>query len=92
MSKPDNEIIAYSPIVHEGGSQPCRIVIRDLGHEFVVHTQVLLAVGGTSFIWGHYFRKDRGGVKSEQLEKAALRKAWRNFEQRSRHLLGISTS
>ena len=92
MSKPDGEIIAYSPTVRKDGSQPYRIVIRDFGHEFVVHTQVLLTVGGTSFIWDHYFRKDRGGVRSEQLEKAALRKAWLNFEQRSRDILGISTS
>ena len=62
MLKPKSDIIAASPIVTEGGCQPYRIVIRDLGHEFVVRTQVLLGVGGASFIWGHYFQKDRRGA------------------------------
>jgi hypothetical protein len=52
MSEPKSDIIAASPSVTEEGCQPYRVVIRDLGHEFVVHTQVLLAVGGDSFIWG----------------------------------------
>ena len=56
MLKPKSDIIAASPIVTEGGCQRYRIVIRDLGHEFVVGTQVLLGVGGDSLIWGHYFQ------------------------------------
>jgi hypothetical protein len=62
MLKPKSDIIAASPIVTEGSCQPYRVVIRDLGHEFVVHSRVLLEVSGDSFIWGHYFQKDRRGA------------------------------
>jgi hypothetical protein len=92
MSKPDGEIIAQSPIVHDHGAQPCRIVIRDLGDEFVVHTQILSAGSGTSFVWGHYFRKECHAPTPAESNRAALRRAWLNFEQRSRDLLGMSTS
>ncbi len=33
-------IVAASPVVHESGTLPYRIVIRDLGDQHVVHTQV----------------------------------------------------
>jgi hypothetical protein len=92
MPKPEGDIIASSPIVREGGCQPYRIVIRDLGNEFVVHTQVLPTVGGTSYMWGHYFRKDCSGIPSEESEKTALRKSWLDFEKRSRDALSVSTS
>ena len=48
MLKPKSDIIAASPIVTEGGCQPYRIVIRDLGHEFAVHTQVLRGSAATA--------------------------------------------
>jgi hypothetical protein len=92
MSKPDGEIIAHSPIVHDHGAQPCRIVIRDLGDEFVVHTQILSSVGGASFVWGHYFPKERHAQTLADSDTVALRKAWRNFEVRSRDLLGVDAS
>jgi hypothetical protein len=34
-------IVAASPMVREPGILPYRIVIRDLGDQFVVHTEVL---------------------------------------------------
>ena len=37
----ESRIIAASPMVHEPGLLPHRIVIRDLGDELVVHTEVL---------------------------------------------------
>ncbi len=91
MSKPDGEIIASSPIVHDRGSHPTRIVIRDFGDEFVVHTQIL-SEDGNSFVWGHYFRKQSDAPTPRESDGVALRKAWLNFERRSRDLLGISTS
>ena len=48
MLKPKSDIIAASPIVTEGGCLPYRTVIRDLGHEFVVRTQVLLGSAATA--------------------------------------------
>ena len=35
-----SKIVAASPMVHEPGILPYRIVIRDLGDQFVVHTEV----------------------------------------------------
>ena len=35
-----SKIVAASPMVHEPGMLPYRIVIRDLGDQFVVHTEV----------------------------------------------------
>jgi hypothetical protein len=37
----DPRIVAASPLVHEPGLLRYRIVIRDLGDELVVHTEVL---------------------------------------------------
>jgi hypothetical protein len=37
----ESSIIAASPPVHESGMLPYRIVIRDLGDQHVVHTEVL---------------------------------------------------
>jgi len=37
----DAGVVAASPVVHETGMLPYRIVIRDLGDQHVVHTQVL---------------------------------------------------
>jgi hypothetical protein len=92
MPKPEGDIIASSPIVTEDGCQPYRIVIRDLGDEFVVHTEVLPKIGGSTFVWGHYFRKNLNGETTHECDTAPLRRAWRNFEKRSRDSLGISTS
>ena len=36
----DPRIVAASPVVHEPGLLPYRTVIRDLGNEHIVHTQV----------------------------------------------------
>jgi hypothetical protein len=41
MSKLEADIIASSPIVHEPGLLPHRIVIRDQGGQYVVHTRFL---------------------------------------------------
>jgi hypothetical protein len=90
MPKSEGDIIASSPIVTEAGCEPFRIVIRDLGHEYVVHTQVLPDIGGPGFLWGHYFRKDREGAAPDGSETTALQRAWLNFEKRSRNFLGIS--
>jgi hypothetical protein len=92
MSKPDGEIIAQSPVVQQNGAQPCRIVIRDLGDEFVVHTQILSSEGRVSCAWGHYFRKECHAPTPADSDSVALRKAWLKFEERSRDLLGVDPS
>jgi hypothetical protein len=47
-----------SPIAHDRGARPRRIVIRDLGDEYVIHTQILSSEGRASFVCGHYFREE----------------------------------
>jgi hypothetical protein len=37
----ESTIVAASPIVHELGLLPYRIVIRDIGDQFVFHTEVI---------------------------------------------------
>ena len=77
----DDNIIAASPIIPaDGVTLAHRIVIRDLGDEYVVHT---MCFDGTrrSFSWGYYVRKK---------DQNALAKAWANFERRARRTLNLA--
>lgn len=75
-------IIAHSPTRQPSMEMPNRVVIRDLGAEYVVHTECFEGGKSVGYHWGSYFRKNDD-------PDAALREAWERFEERSRRLLGI---
>jgi hypothetical protein len=87
---PDDKdgIIAASPMVQGSCESPHRIVIRDLGDQYVVHTQV---VDGTQKPWFHqgdYFVKTNDSAPIAHPPGAeGLRKAWARFEERVRRSL-----
>ncbi len=90
MSKKRTEeltIIAASPVVHEPGVLPFRIVIRDLGAQFVVHTEVIEPNKEPWYHQGDYFAKRNDAATAEESDAAALRKAWARFEERVRRSL-----
>ena len=60
MSKKRTEkptIVAASPVVHDSGMLPYRIVIRDLGDQLVVHTEVFELGKQPWYHQGDYFLK-----------------------------------
>jgi hypothetical protein len=85
-------IINWSRTVTGEGTRPNRIVLRDDGHQFITHREILL-VGASSngdtvtfthdsFENGHYFRyggKEPGAPTREQ----ALAEATQDFKERS---------
>lgn len=77
-------IIAHSPTRQPSMEQPNRIVLRDLGNEYVVHTQLFTQDGKTPYALhcGNYYPK-------KPHEHEALHAAWKRFEERSRRLLAI---
>lgn len=75
-------IVAHSPTRQPSCELPNRIVIRDLGDQFVVHTEILEPGRNPAYHCGHYFPKRVG-------EDAALAGAWKKFEGRSRRLLAV---
>ena len=83
-------IIASSPIIpRDKQTLPHRIVIRDLGDEFVVHMQVWENDGRTFFHHGNYFKKSNAASSVAMSDREALAKAWAAFERRSRRTLGL---
>jgi hypothetical protein len=78
-----SDVIAHSPMRHERGTFPHRIVIRDQGDQFVVHAEVHQPGKAPWYFAGDYFRKPEGDPE------AALHRAWRKFELRCRTALGI---
>ncbi len=90
MSKKRTEnptIVATSPVVHEPGVLPYRIVIRDLGDQFVVHTEVFEPDKKPWYHQGDYFPKHNDAPTAAESDAAALRKAWARFEERARRSL-----
>ncbi len=77
-------IIAHSPTKVETGTFPHRIVLRDLGDQYVVHTEIFEESRKPWYLHGDYFPKKKLDSGAE-----ALRKAWFRFEERSRRLLNI---
>jgi hypothetical protein len=80
-------IVAASPLVHESGTLPHRIVIRDLGDQHVVHTQVFETGKEPWYHQGDYFPKQCDAPTAGESDAEALRKAWARFEERARHSL-----
>jgi hypothetical protein len=56
MLEPEGNNIASSPILHEPGLLPHRIVIRDLGVQYVVQALVLEPERRPWYHQGDYFR------------------------------------
>jgi len=83
----DARIVAASPVVHEPGMLPYRLVIRDLGDQHVVHTQVFEPGKKPWYHQGDYFPKRNDAPTAEESDAEALRKAWARFEERARHSL-----
>ena len=75
--------------MHESGLLPYRIVIRDLGDQHVVHTQVLESGKKPWYHQGDYFPKRNDAPTAEESDAEALRKAWARFEERARRSLGM---
>jgi len=80
----DPRIFAASPVVHEPGLLPYRTVIRDLGDEHVVHTQVLEPGKKPWYHRGDYFPKRSDAPSAGESDGNALRRAWIRFEERAR--------
>jgi hypothetical protein len=85
----DPGIVAASPMVHEPGLLPHRIVIRDLGDQHVVHTQVFEPGKKPWYHQGDYFSKPSVAPTAGESDSEALRRAWTRFEERSRRSLGM---
>jgi hypothetical protein len=80
MTDEQQLFVALSPLIQEDGTFPHRIVIRDMGDQYVVHTQVVEPGRKAWYHNGDYFPKRDGNT-------AALEKAWERFEARSRSAL-----
>jgi hypothetical protein len=89
MFEPSRDIIAASPIIREPGLLPRRIVIRDLGNQYVVHMQVLEPGTKPWYHQGDYFRKGNDVSAAHESDAEALRKAWSRFEERARRSLNM---
>ncbi len=76
-------IVAASPVAHESGMLPCRIVIRDLGDQHVVHTQVFEVGKEPWYHQGDYFPKGDDAPTTQESDATALRKAWARLEERA---------
>jgi hypothetical protein len=83
----ESRIVAASPMVYESGMLPYRIVIRDLGDQFVVHTEVIEPKKKPWYHHGDYFPKKSDTLPAEEAHAVALRKAWARFEERARRSL-----
>ena len=77
-------IVAASPMVHEPGILPYRIVIRDLGDQFVVHTEVIEPDKKPWYHQGDYYPKRNDARTADEPDAPALSKAWARFEERAR--------
>ena len=80
-------IVAASPVVHESGMLPYRIVIRDLRDQYVVHTEVFEPDKEPWYHQGDYFPKRCDAPTPDESDAAAFRKAWARFEERARRSL-----
>ncbi len=83
----DPKVVAASPLVQEPGLLRYRIVIRDLGDELVVHTEVLEPGKKPWYRQGDYIPKRCAVPTAAESGAEALRKAWARFEERVRRSL-----
>ena len=85
----DSKVIASSPLIREPGLLPHRIVIRELGDQYVVHTQVIEPGKKPWYHQGDYFPKQSAAPTAGTSDTQSLRKAWVRFEARCRRLLAM---
>jgi hypothetical protein len=83
----ESRIVAASPVVHESGALPYRIVIRDLGDQYVVHTEVIEPKKKPWYHHGDYVPKKSDKLPAEEADAIALGKVWARFEERARRSL-----
>lgn len=77
----DDSIISASPLVPKSEcTLSHRIVLRDLGDQYVVHMQVFPDEGNPYFHLGNYVPKKDDG---------ALARVWEHFERRARLTLNL---
>ena len=88
MPEDEHRIIAASPMVQGSSESPHRIVIRDLGDQYVVHTQIVDGVQKPYFHQGDYFVKTNdSALIAHPPGVEGLCKAWARFEERVRRSL-----
>lgn len=75
-------IIAHSPIATGRGMLPHRIVIRDMGDQYVVHMEIHEPDKRPWYHQGDYIPKRPDASK-------ALSRAWRRFEERARQTMQL---
>jgi hypothetical protein len=93
MAAVDKTIIAASPIVQGSCECPHRIVIRDLGNQYVVQMQIFDGVQKPYFYQGDYFTKTLDSAPVAYPPAAeALCKAWARFEERVRRTLQLPST
>ena len=78
----EDDIIAMSPLIVEPGTIPHRIVIRDLGEKFVVHTQCREVGRQPWYHNGDYFYKSNAAATVAESHHMALARAWARFDSR----------
>ena len=87
MTAVDKTIIASSPLFKGNCEVPHRIVLRDLGNQYVVHMQCFDGVQKPYFHQGDYFPKTNDSAPVAHPPAEALCKAWARFEERARRSL-----
>lgn len=79
-------MIANSTAARRPGMKPARIILCDLGSQYVTWQEnvevTTTGIDGPDRYWGHYFRKDTLG------QPEALRQAVVDFAERTKSLLG----
>jgi hypothetical protein len=90
LSEVDETVIAASPMVRGGSEVPHRIAIRDLGDQYVVHTQIFDGVRKPYFHQGDYFPKTNDSAPVAHPPAEALCKAWARFEERARRTMQLA--
>lgn len=91
MTAVDKTIIAASPMVQGSCECPHRIVIRDLGTQYVFHMQIFDGVQKPYFHQGNYFVKTNDSAPVAHPPGAeGLCKAWARFEARVRRSLQMA--
>ena len=91
MTAVDKTIIAASPMVQGSCECPHRIVIRDLGDQYVVHMQIFDGAQKPYFHQGDYFVKTNDSAPIAHPPAEALCKAWARFEERTRRTLQMES-
>ena len=88
----DKTVIAASPVFQGACEVPHRIVLRDLGKQYVVHMQCFDGHRRPYFHQGDYFPKTNDSSPVAKPPAEALCKAWARFEERVRRTLQLPST